>query len=323
MTAGNKELSWSLTKARTFEECPRRYYYHYYLSRAGNVFDAPDEARLALEMKGIQSLDMWAGEVVHSTIQWTLEAIRGGGTPSAEEARAEAKRRLSRGWRGSAGKLWKTEPKGGHANLFEHYYGMAVGDKAVERVKDKTYVSVRSFMESDILREIAGAPADRWLPIEKYASFRMDGLLVYVKFDFALRDGAQLTVYDWKTGKPTAQELLQLTVYAMYASDKWGVPIENTKVCAVHLHPELDSREHLIGVPEMDEVREHLKQSFKGMVSHLRNPSRDIAAMDDFPMTGNLARCPRCNFKGICPQSRIAEGRLDDEDVPIPDDWEL
>lgn len=323
MTARNRELSWSLTKSRMFEECPRRYYYHYYLSRVGNAFDAPEDARLALEMKGIQSLDMWAGDVVHSAIQWTLESIRAGRQPSAEEARSEAKRRLSGGWRSSVGKLWRKEPKGEHPNLFEHYYGIAVGDASIERVKQKSYTSIANFMESEILRRIASTPADRWLPIEKYASFRMDGLLVYVKFDFALRDGAQMTVYDWKTGKPSAEEIRQLTCYAMYASDRWSVPIENTKVCAVHLQPELDAREHLIGVPEMDEVREHLKQGFKGMVSHLRNPSRDIAAMDDFPMTGNLARCPRCNFKGICPQAKIAEGRLEDEDVAIPDDWEM
>ena len=137
----------------------------------------------------------------------------------------------------------------------------------------------------------------------------------------ALRDGPRLTVYDWKTGKPTPEELRQLTCYAMYATNTWRVPIENTRVCAVHLQPDLDIREYPIGVPEMDDLREYIKQSFKGMVSHLRNPSRNIAALDDFPVTGNLPRCLRCNYKGICAQAKVAEGHMD-EDIPIPEEWD-
>ncbi len=321
MAAKTRELTWSLSKARMIEECPRRYYYHYYFAQAGYHEDAPDNCRLALEMKRIQHLDMWVGEVVHTTIQWILEEGKNGRLPSADEARANVRQRLSSGWLGSIKQLWRTSRDGEHLNLFEHYYKLPVGDASIERVKQKAYTSVRSFMDSEILRRIVEAPGDRWLPIEKYASFRMDGVLLYVKFDFALRDGPRLTVYDWKTGKPTPEELRQLTCYSMYACDRWRVPIENTKVCAVHLQPELDTFEYAIGVPEMDELRQHIKQSFKGMVSYLRNPARNIAAMDDFPMTGNLPRCLRCNFKGICPQCELAEGRVCD-DIPMPDDWD-
>jgi hypothetical protein len=320
MAFKTRELTWSLSKARMIEECPRRYYYHYYFAQAGYSPDAPDGCRLALEMKRIQHLDMWVGDAVHTTIQWILEEGKHGRVPSAEEARANVRGRLSNGWQGSVKQLWRTG-NGDHLNLFEHYYKLPVGDAAIERVKQKAYTSVRNFMESDILREIVDTPGDRWLPIDKYASFRMDGVLLYVKFDFALRDGPRLTVYDWKTGKPTAEELRQLTCYAMYATETWRVPMENTKVCAVHLQPQLETCEHLIGVSEMDELREYIRQSFKGMVSHLRNPSRNIAALDDFPMTGNLPRCLRCNFKGICPQAEIAEGRMTD-DIPMPEGWD-
>jgi len=305
-----------------FEECPRRYYYNYYFCQAGYSPDAPEEARLALEMKRIQHLDMWVGDVVHATIQWALEQGRNGRIPSADEARANVRQRLSSGWLGSLKGLWRTSGNGEYPSLFEHYYKLPVGDAAIDRVKQKAYTSVANFMGSDILQEIVRTPGDRWLPIDKYASFRMDGLLLYVKFDFALRDGPRLTIYDWKTGKPNAEEVRQLTCYAMYASETWRVPMENTKVCAVHLQPELDVHEHLIGVPDMDALRDYIKQSFKGMVSHLHNPTRNIAIMDDFPMTGNLARCPRCSFKGICEQAKIAEGRLDDEDIPMPEEWE-
>ncbi len=321
MAGKTRELAWSLTKARMFDECPRRYYYAYYLSKAAHYPDAPEHCRLAGEMKRIQALDMWVGAAVHDTIQWALEEGRNGRVPSVDEAHKNVQQRLSDGWQASRKQLWRTGGRDEHPNLFEHYYKLPVGPAAIERVKDKAYTSVRNFMASDLLRSIVDTPAERWLPIEKYAAFRMDGLLVYVKFDFALRDGPRLAVYDWKTGKPTSHEIKQLTCYAMYACERWETPIENTKVCAAHLFPELHLAEHLVDPPMMDELRLHVKQSFKAMLSHLRDPARNIAAMEDFPMTDNLPRCLRCSFKGICEQAKIAEGQLHVE-VPFPEDWE-
>jgi len=303
-----------------FDECPRRFYFHYYFSQAGYAPDAPEEAKLALEMKRIKGLDMWIGEVVHQTIQWALEQAKAGAVPSQQDVKAETRRRLSEGWQGSLRQLWRAHPEELYPNLFEHYYSIQVGAAVTDRLKNKAFLSIGNFVDSDIFKQIAAAPADRWLPIDKFASFRMDGLLMYVKFDFALKDGKQLTVYDWKTGNPTPDEVQQLTCYAMYASSKWEVPIENTKVCAVHLQPELDVNERLVDQAGIEEVRAYVKQSFNGMVKCLRSPARNLAVMDDFTMTGNLLRCVRCSFKGICEQGKVASG--DVEDLPAIGDWE-
>lgn len=315
-----RELSWSLSRGRMFEECPRRFYYHYYFAQAGFAPDAPEEALLALEMKRIKGLDMWIGEVVHETIQWTLEQTQNGKAPSDQEAKSEARRRLSDGWQGSAKQLWRMHPDETYPNLFEHYYGMQVGAAVTDRLKNKSFTSIANFIGSKVFKQIADTPTDRWLPIEKYASFRLDGLLMYVKFDFALKDGVQLTVYDWKTGNPTQDEIRQLTCYAMYTSNKWEIPIANIKTCAVHLQPELDIHERLVDEADLEELRSYVKQGFNAMVKCLRNPARNLAAMEDFPMTGNLRRCIRCNFKGICEQGNQASGDL--EEMPVVEGWE-
>lgn len=315
-----KELSWSLSKARMFEECPRRYYYHYYFAKIGYAPDAPEEARLALEMRHIKGLDMWVGEVVHATIQWVLEQAQGGVMPSAQDAKAEARRRLSAGWQGSVKQLWRTDKDEIYPNLFEHYYDIAVTPAITDRLKDKAFVSVGNFMDSEVLRRIAATPPSNWLPIEKYASFRLDGLLCYVKFDFALRDDERLTVFDWKTGNPSVDETRQLACYAMYTSSRWQVPIEAVRVCPVHLQPILDVDERFVAEEDIEELRTFAKSSFSGMVKCLRNPARDLAAMDDFPMTGNLLRCVRCNFRGVCVQGKQALG--DPDDLPVVEDWD-
>lgn len=320
MSGKARELSWSLTKARMFEECPRRYYYHYYLARIGHFADVPEEARLAAEMKNIQSLDMWAGQVVHSTIQWALEQAKGGHIPTEQEAKDEARRRLSEGWKASLNQLWRTDQGDDHPNLFHHYYRIPTSRELTDRVKHKAFTSVSNFMTSDIMKAIVATPADRWLPIEKYASFRLDGLLVYVKFDFAFKDGRQLVVYDWKTGKPNAEEGRQLTCYGMYTSSKWDTPVENVKVCAVHLQPILDVSEHAVGPECIEDLRNYMKQSFENMVRCLRDKYQNIAVMHDFVVTDNLARCGVCNYRGICEQGKSASGEI--EDVPLPDEWE-
>ena len=316
-----KELSWSLSRARTFEECPRRLYLHSYLSQAGYSPDAPEEARRALEMRSIKSLDMWVGEIVHGTIQWALEQAREGSIPTAQDARSETRRRLSEGWQRSVKQLWRSNNADEYPNLFDHYYGISVGDATIERIKNKAFTSIGNFMDSYLLRRIATTPVDRWLPIDRFASFRLDGLLMYVKFDFALKEGKRLIVYDWKTGVPSSDERRQLACYAMYTSAKWAVPVANIAVCPVHLQPEFDAEEYTVADEDVDDAKTYIKQSFQGMVKCLRNPARNIAVMDDFPATGNLLRCVRCSFKGICEQGKVASGDLDD--YPLVEEWDV
>ena len=133
-----------------FHECPRRFYYSYYFAKIGFAPDAPEEAILALEMKGIKGLDMWVGEIVHQVIQWMLEQAKAGSIVSKELALSEAKRLLSHGWKSSSRQEWRRSQDDEHPNLFEHYYKMEVGKAVTDRLKDKTLTSVGNFADSDL-----------------------------------------------------------------------------------------------------------------------------------------------------------------------------
>lgn len=319
MPGKTRELSWSLSKAHLFEECPRRYYYQYYYSKSGFASDAPEDARLALEMASISGLYMWAGDIVHQTIQWVLEQARDGILPSPDEARAEARQRLSEGWKASVNQLWRRQQDDRHPNLFEHYYDIPVGPDIINRVKDRVFVSMDNFMKSTLYQSITRSPLSSWLPIEKFSSFRIDGILFYVKLDFAMKRSDQIDVYDWKTGKPRDEEIRQLACYSLYASGRWEIPIENVTANAVHLHPSLDLRRTDVDDGAIEDLGAYVRRGFNAMVHSLRNPARNLAAMDDFPMTGNLVRCARCNFRGICIQGKQASGDIND--LPVADDW--
>lgn len=317
MAGKDKEISWSLTKARMFQTCPRSFYYTYYLAKAGRDYDAPEEARLAAEMKRLKGLDMWVGEVVHQVIQGTLEQVRNGEDVSREGAVAEAKRLLSSGWRCSNSQEWRKFADDEHPSLFNHYYKLPVNAERISVIKQKTLTSVENFMDSDVFHRIVGTSTELWLPVEKYAAFRLDGLLMYVKFDFAHKDGKQLVVYDWKTGKPSGEQERQLTCYALYTSDKWSVPLPNVKACVVHLQPEIECREFVVDDASLDDLRSYIMRTFSDMVECLRNPARDIAVIDDFSTTDDLKKCLWCNFRGVCEQGQVACGVSDD---PVPEE---
>lgn len=304
-----------------FEECPRRYYYHYHFAtQAGSYLIPSDELKLAAEMRRIKTLDMWVGEVVHEAIQWTLEQIGMGNAPSEEEIKSNARQRLSEGWSASKKQLWRTYQDDSHPNLFPHYYKIPVDETSTNRLKNKVYVSLGNFVRSEVFQQINATPGERWLPIEKYASFRLDGLLMYVKFDFAMRDGDQLIVYDWKTGKPSQDVTRQLICYALYTAYKWQTPTENIKVCAVYLHPEVELREHSVRHEDIEDLRSYVRQGFDAMVKCLRDPINHVGIVDDFPVTENLRQCLYCSFKGLCPQGKVAVGDI--ENLAEVDTWE-
>lgn len=308
-----KEHGWSLSKARTFNECPRRYYFQYYYSKNGYEPDPQHDAVLALEMSTIQTMDMWLGECVHKTIEWILNHSKTEGIPAVKTAQSYLLNEMSRGWLGSRKRQWKNEKKGVYPNLFEHYYHLRVGKASTDRLKEKGLQCIENFISSGLFRQITLAPTTKWLPIEKYSAFRLDGLLFYVRFDFALQDRDELIIYDWKTGNKSNDELRQLTCYCMYASQKWDTPIENIKAVSVHLQPTLEAEIQQVDESSIEDLQMYARQSYTGMIKRLRDPQKDIAARDDFPMTGNFIRCKRCSFIGLCEQGKMQNAHPDED----------
>jgi hypothetical protein len=71
-------------------------------------------------------------------------------------------------------------------------------------------------------------PKENWLEIEHYSFFYLDRIKIWSVIDCSLRTGEGITIIDWKTGRSTTENLsLQLSGYAMYGTEKWGIKPEN------------------------------------------------------------------------------------------------
>ena len=69
-------------------------------------------------------------------------------------------------------------------------------------------------------------------------------MLILVKPDFAFQDGDLLHIADWKTVKSDAYwERIQVTCYALYAHQRWRVPLNRIVPQIAHLFPDAPKEE--------------------------------------------------------------------------------
>ena len=91
-------FSWSFSRARTFEDCPRKYWFHYYGSWGGWNADADPRARELYKLKNLTNLHLLAGDVVHRALERSLQALRRGAETEPETLVGWCKSEMQRGF---------------------------------------------------------------------------------------------------------------------------------------------------------------------------------------------------------------------------------
>ena len=308
-------LAWSCTRAQLFEDCRRKYWYQYHLAPRGRAPDDPDEARLAYFLKGLSGPEAWAGSIVHKVIERTLSEWRRSRAFTREEGLRLGFDILAREYQNSRAHCAGPEDEGAALVLEPHYFRGP--DALTETYRDKvSYIvsgALRNFYEAPILDTIRRVGPKRWLEPERIAAAHLPGddesgsILVYVRPDFVFWEEEQLRIIDWKTGDwkshapDRAKEEVQVLCYALYAQEKWGVPLEQTVPAIVRLYPEYQLESHAYDPHRTEVVRQYIRESHGNMVSLLPDPGLDWAPRENFPETEDVARCRWCVFRQQCP----------------------
>lgn len=118
------EFSWSLSRARLFDFCPRAYFYHYYGSAGG--FEAGSGTELLYRLKQLQPLELWLDSICTAVLREFFYE-----TPEKLNLRLAARRRFHRGMRSVSLREWRDDPR--QLNLFEAYYGREEINALAER----------------------------------------------------------------------------------------------------------------------------------------------------------------------------------------------
>ena len=232
------KFSWSFSRHKIFTACKRKYYYLYYGSWGGWEANADEKVRKLYQLKKMANLPMLVGDVVHRTINHSLERLATGTEFPVEDAKERVVALFRQAWRESTNKDWQ-ENASRNANLFEHYYDEKPDNERLLQLKTLMEDSIDGFYESDSYGFIKFISTPHWLSREKLESFEFEGTNIWIKLDFAARHDERIYIYDWKTGKQVKENETQLAVYALYAQDKWGVELENLRLFDVYLSKRL------------------------------------------------------------------------------------
>ncbi|MDD5583933.1 MAG: PD-(D/E)XK nuclease family protein [Candidatus Omnitrophica bacterium] len=297
MAVFKSELTWSFSRDRLFRDCPRAYYYHYYASWGGWEASAPELSRKAYLLRNMQNLDTWIGDVIHQVIKWVLENRIEGKAILPDEALNKTKQTLLKTWEQSRSKAWMNNAKH-NLNLFEHYYNREPSREELSIRLAKAQRSIANFYGCGLLESLETLSSESFLKIDELDSFSFEGVKVFAVPDFALKSSIY-TLYDWKTGKPSDKDVLQLSCYGLYAYEKWSVQADSLKIIPVYLAEEVVS---LIGVKalEIEEVRKYIRGSIDEMKACLIEVASNKADIGKMPKTQETWRCKNCKFQEIC-----------------------
>ncbi len=282
------EFSWSASRHDCFQTCKRRYYYSYYASS-----EDPEIYRL----KKLSALPLWAGSVVHETIEGFLKTRDS--VPSREEQEAFVRAVVHTQMLGQ----WKESEAGSlRFRLFEHEYQTAIDPEDKKILVGTVMRSLRNFFRSPTLCEAFAAGRERWLTVEDLVSFQVAGVPVFLRMDLAYKDAnGRVVIVDWKTGRGEGRfNEVQLAGYALYAAQQGWVdsPEELVTELAYLAIPKYVRRS--VDARRLDAARRFIEKSAGRMRGLLLDPLLNLARLEDFPMIDKPQICRRCNFRKLC-----------------------
>jgi hypothetical protein len=296
------DFSWSQSRDATFKECRRKYFFHYYAAHNGWFEHADEFARVAYRLKQMANLHVVLGSAIHEMAhEVILKAHQGLTTSSVEEWVQKIKNRLNEAYVSSKQvDRWRLQPKKS-TMLHEMYYGGSLSTKTVEQIKVKIEPCVRNIFSSDTYQELVNNDSIQIVEAEnmKTTAFESDQLYVIPDLVYQRKDGT-FVIVDWKTGKEYEQNEDQTLLYAMYANEHYGVPLEKIEIRLEYLL--LNSSKILIPTAErMQQTKQWIRASLGEMKSLLENQLLNKPQPDTFfQATPSAFSCKSCNFREIC-----------------------
>ena len=300
MAEFKNEFSWSKTRDEVFKTCLRQYWFAYYGYWNGWLENALERTRQIYVLKNLKNRHMWAGEKVHECIQRSLNNIRRGiKVLSVDEIVSITLDQMRAEFRSSRSKNYLKNPK--TCALFEHEYGIELTDDQWKEIASNVEICLRNFYASDIYYGLKSHPKSDWLEVEEFSSFHLDNARINLAIDCAIKEGDEIYLYDWKTGKSLSEDLsIQLCCYALYAMEKWHVQPESLRIIEYNLSFD-KSNWFSVTHGEVEDIKGYIEGSIKDMQSLLVDLGNNIPVEEErFSKVEDDRVSLRCNFRKVC-----------------------
>lgn len=303
-------MTWSFSAHRTFQQCPRQWFYKNILANAR----AKDPLRReAYRLSKLERLQAWRGKIVDTVLSETVIPSMAWRRPrTLAEAQAKARDLFEQ---------QRAQRLAGYANLahpatssgleafFEVEYGLPLTDAMFAEAWGEIEASLRNFFQNDNLRTLLGG-AMRLIP-QRPLSLRHGEVTVRVVPDLIVfRYSDPPIVLDWKVNaRPLRDYWLQLVTGAIALTR--GKPHRDWPAGAANYSPAQIQlfevqllaghiREHRLPESDVDEVEDFIAVSAMDM----QLAGADEAAVgrqpEDYPVAHEPDACQRCPFRKLC-----------------------
>ena len=248
-------------------------------------------------LKNLISKEIWIGQIIHNLVRDLLLKFKSGNEVPLGYALNFLRKKLNEDYERSKRKLYKENPKQ-ITGLFEHEYGRLVLKDKWEELFKSAEECLINFYNSGAYDTIKNTPKENWIFLEDFLGFDFEGTQIYLSIDFAIKEGDKVILYDWKTGKESDQEELQLSCYALFILNKWNIPPKNITARVYNL--KLNKEKEFVINPELiEKTKDHIRKSIQEMQGLLEDKENNVANKDNFPIEEGPF-CGWCNFKKIC-----------------------
>jgi CRISPR/Cas system-associated exonuclease Cas4 (RecB family) len=301
MSTFKNEFSWSISRDRVFQTCPRQYYFNYYGYWGGWEINAPQRIKQIYVLKQLKNRYMWAGAKVHDCIERTLTNLRRGiSVLDVDQIIDITLNQMREEFKSSREKRYHIKPK--TCALFEHEYETAVSNDDWKKTAKNMEQCLRNFYGSETFATLRDLPREMWLEVEDFSSFNLNNTKIWAVLDCSFRteDGG-VTIIDWKTGRKMSEDVsMQLSCYAMYAMDKWGIDPENVKLIEYNLLAN-QGAEFTIGSSEIENTKAYIAGSIADMRSLLVDVGENVPKEEGaFQQVEDERVRLDCNFRKVC-----------------------
>lgn len=298
------EKSWSISKMKVIDSCFREYYYTYYGSHNGWIFESSDEAKIAWRLKKLTNIWLMFGKELHGVIKEIILNKRTN-TLNEEIIKKLLRHRLNNGVSESSIKVktgaWDDYPK--REMLQEYYYESKLEEEDILEIKNRIKTCTKSFLNSRTFKELLDLDSKNIVEVdeEKFESILVHDVKVYALIDALYIDKkGHYVIVDWKTGKKSDMDREQILVYALYVMQKYDITIDKIKGRVEYLLSE-ESDEFTFNYEDLNHVLHRIDSDLKVIDAFLLDKeNNEPKEKEFFTKCDNMKKCGRCKFKKLC-----------------------
>ena len=301
------ELSWSMSRQRKLDRCPRAFYYSYYLAWNGWYDDAPEEKRAAYRLNKLTTLDALLGQQIDERARELEAAARSGEPlPSAAEREERTRAALRRMWTQSQNGRAAFETRPGKVVMLRSLYLGQDTQPEVDRLNDKAGPAMQGLLATahwERLRECGEAGR---IEVPAFASFDLGGLKVHAAPDLAYVHDGTLHVIDWKTGREDDSDPMQVLLQEWWTLETYP-ELETGREhdgLAVRGHLEYVAAGRTEPVDPAPDFKARCEQTVRAGVAQIRALLRDPERNEPLEVRAFERResglCRTCGFGPIC-----------------------